>query len=331
MLARRELSSPQAWVQWLRADFQREEAEAQRLADAELRRVSPSEGTEDEPKWRMRIRIYTDSHSIRPKVLKQWAFAQFMRLIYVKNTETLVEFVIPKKVPIQAVWGVGFAQTRRFVTALNIGTGGFFWWDLPKHISTYYDELIDLETNSRVGIGVSPILRVDWSGKSRDNAGEKSLTDSARRIALTEVHLRNVALVYSMLPRPNETDMHKPFDHYLTGLALMAKADVFLPMEPSILKEFAETLKLAMKVYGDWLEPEPFSESYHRFVRDIYPAMDGRQLILDLIGAADCLPGDPKRRVTLGDAVALKSQCDLYVNSVYRKRMASHGPGPDER
>jgi len=331
MLARRELSSPQAWVQWLRADFQREEAEAQRLADAELRRVSPSEGTEDEPKWRMRIRIYTDSHSIRPKVLKQWAFAQFMRLIYVKNTETLVEFVIPKKVPIQAVWGVGFAQTRRFVTALNIGTGGFFWWDLPKHISTYYDELIDLETNSRVAIGVSPILRVDWSGKSRDNAGEKSLTDSARRIALTEVHLRNVALVYSMLPRPNETDMHKPFDHYLTGLALMAKADVFLPMEPSILKEFAETLKLAMKVYGDWLEPEPFSESYHRFFRDIYPAMDGRQLILDLIGAADCLPGDPKRRVTLGDAVALKSQCDLYVNSVYRKRMASHGPGPDER
>ena len=155
-----ELSSPQAWVQWLRAGFQREEAEAQRMADAELRRESPSEGTQDEAKWRMRIRIYTDSHSIRPKVLRQWPFAQFMRLIYVKNTEILVEFVIPKKVPIQAVWGVGFAQARRSVTALNIGTGGFFWWDLPKHISTYYDELIDLETSSRDGAFAAHVVSV---------------------------------------------------------------------------------------------------------------------------------------------------------------------------
>ena len=175
-----------------------------------------------------------------------------------------------------------------------------------------------------MGIGVSPILRIDWSGKSRESQGAP-VTDNARRIALTEVHLRNTAVVYSMLPTPSETDLHGPFDHYLTGLALMAKADIFLPMEPPALKEFSEALKLGMRVYGDWVEPEPFPEAYHRFFQAVYPDAKTRQLVLTLIGIADSFPAKPEKPITLEDAAAMKSQCDLYFNKVYHKRLANRG------
>ena len=98
--------------------------------------------------------------------------------------------------------------------ALNVGSAGFFWWHMPDKVNTFYEQLTDLETDERLGVERTPALRVDWGHH-----------------ALTRDVLGRVALCLGHLPRADDTEAHQPFNHYLTGLAFMAKTDLTMQFE----------------------------------------------------------------------------------------------------
>jgi AbiV family abortive infection protein len=147
-----ELQDARAWVQWLRDQFAEAEAKAHAAVQQELQRSRnlPSKKTKD--KWKMRIRILTDSHSIRPKTLTAWnEKSDWIKLVAVsgKKNQLIVELVLGDNVPFESLWFFGWGVARLFVTALNIGTMGFWWWRMPEQISRYYEITKASKTSTR--------------------------------------------------------------------------------------------------------------------------------------------------------------------------------------
>jgi AbiV family abortive infection protein len=72
MVKYRELkSTPRDWVRWARDEFVKVSESEQALLQAELART-PDENSASTPRWRLNVRLYCVSHSIRPKLLNAW-------------------------------------------------------------------------------------------------------------------------------------------------------------------------------------------------------------------------------------------------------------------
>lgn len=54
-----------------------------------------------------------------------------------KNSgELIITMTMPSAVSVHALWEAGYLYSRKFVAALNIGSFGLFWWQLPLNISS---------------------------------------------------------------------------------------------------------------------------------------------------------------------------------------------------
>jgi hypothetical protein len=99
------------------------------LQKAELERRKALPGTRTKDKWKLRVRIFSDSHSIRPGLLKTWNDeTDWIKLVPVsgKKNQLIIEFLFGDNVPVEGLWYFGWGVARHLVTALNIGTMGFW-------------------------------------------------------------------------------------------------------------------------------------------------------------------------------------------------------------
>jgi len=67
-----ELQSTRKWVDWLKQEFDKAEKEGQDAIRQELQRKPPKDSEKLQEKWKVKIRLFTNSHSIRPKPLNKW-------------------------------------------------------------------------------------------------------------------------------------------------------------------------------------------------------------------------------------------------------------------
>jgi hypothetical protein len=106
---------------------------------------------------------------VRPKILSTWIKRiDWIKLLPVpeKKDQLLVEFILGDNIPIEALCFFGWGVARHFVSALNIGTMGFWWWRMPQHINRYYESLEDLDTKRQIAVERAPSLKIDW-GRNR--------------------------------------------------------------------------------------------------------------------------------------------------------------------
>jgi hypothetical protein len=202
---------------------------------------------------------------------------------------------VPLKVQIVDVWNMAFQQAFVFVTALNIGTAGFFWWYLPEFVSTFCESIRDLEHNAAVEIRRTPELRFSWG-----------------HLALKAPDLNNVAVVLPWIVRSSQEQI-EPFQRYFKALALMAKNDIFFQFEPNIVVEFIGAFREAMRSNGDWDGNQVtldaaiavlFGSLSSEFVQTV-----NEQVML----ASQIEAKRPARPVTLEDAGKAKIIFDAYM------------------
>ena len=144
----------------------------------------------------------------------------------------------------QAVSYAGFGYSNALLAALNIASGGLFWWQQPTHLSRFYDSLIDLENNVKAEIGRSPELKIGWP-----------------RAVLDSETLDRVVVAFVAIPKPDDRAKHEPFNHYLTGVGYLAKTDVFLQFEFQAYGAFLASLTAALRIYRPDLGPD-FAVAY---------------------------------------------------------------------
>jgi AbiV family abortive infection protein len=235
--------TPKEWLTWIRDEIQNSEAKAMAVLQKEMERgfTPGEEGLEY--KWEIKIRFYSQSHSIRPKPLNQWNDkVTWIKLFPVDKKKDRLDAIIkiPKFITIKGIYYVSFGFSNLLLTALNLASGGFFWWQEPKNLSTFFESLVDTEEKMTGKIGRSPELKLGWPQATLDEA----ILD--RAIAL-----------FSAMPQPNEPpEASEALSHYMTGIALMAKTDVFLQFEFQSYGAFLSAVKSTLRMYREELGSE---------------------------------------------------------------------------
>lgn len=293
-----ELGTVVAWGKWLREQFSKAEADGRAMLQRELERSQNLPAAKTKDKWRLRIRIYSGSHSIRPGVLTKWnEKSDWIKLSAVqgKNNQLLVDFILGDNVPIESLWFFGWGLARSFVMALNIGTMGYWWWRLPEFVSRYHESLCDLENDSDFDIKRNPSLEQNW-GENR---------------VLKEQDLGRVAMCMAALPRPGENDRLTPFNFYTGGITFLSLNDIHWQCELQAYGNFHECLKAMMKASGEWNEGQDYVEAFLRFYDDAFPNTPERERFKVLCTAFETKSFDGIT-VELNEAVAMKLFCDQY-------------------
>jgi AbiV family abortive infection protein len=156
---------PRAWVMWARHEFEKIDADEKAHLQKELARL-PSTPDNAKPKWVIKIRLYTPSHSIRPKVLNFWnQHVGWAKLIAVASKrELLLQMTLGDSIAVQDIYDVGLSASKLCIAALNMGSLGFVWYDLPRQTSRYYETMRDVDAPTMdVSAGRHPGILGDGS------------------------------------------------------------------------------------------------------------------------------------------------------------------------
>jgi AbiV family abortive infection protein len=302
------LGGPRAWMEWLKATVDEADSAAMEAAKREINRVAPSDSDErNKDKWRMRFRLRSASHSIRPKPLAVWNRGQlWIRLEKAKKDELLVDMTFPASILADRLYLTGWGLARTFTVALNIASLGFFWWELPRHVSRYYEKLEDLEAGQEVKLDRSPALRVDWGTHVLD------LGALVRTAELFPV-LAKSAPDHPLAPA---------LSRYIEGLTWLSKSDIHMEFHAHSFGVFYEAFRLAIAALETDAHAAPLTPAVvGDAIKALHPEFDE---IDRYVGAGEAFVS---RRVlpssfTLEQAAVMKAVCDHFLIKKLLKRHA---------
>lgn len=305
-----EFGDARIWVTWLKEQFSLIEAENRRQLERELERSRsvPDQGTKN--KWKIRIRIISQSHAVRQKPLNNFnSKIDWIKLTAVpsKPNQMIVEFIFKENIPINALWWFGWGVARSFVTALNIATMGFWWWHLPEHIDTYYESIEDIDTKARISIARTPSLKVDWGANRR----------------LTDEDMLRTALTLVSLPGPSATkEEQQPFGYYIGGLTFLAINDVNWQCELQSFGNLFEGLLGFMEKFGDFKAGGDSLSAVERIIDEMIPSLRHYSKLVEILPAF-AMRNPAGITVTLSEVAAMKILCDTYYQYRALKRFAA--------
>lgn len=152
------------WVKWLKKQFDDNNDEIRKIVEAELNRKKPKGKEAKKAKYKIKVKLYSDSHSIRKKVLNEWnEKIDFIQLDTDDKRTLFCTFNLTKIFSPHGLWPQGWGIARSFAIALNIATRGFIWWNVEKDIEKYYEEIWDVEKNMRLEARPQKRLAVNWN------------------------------------------------------------------------------------------------------------------------------------------------------------------------
>jgi len=291
------------WMTWVHEEVSAAEAKTKEMMEKEINRLAPTGVLANKPKWRLKIKLHTLSHSIRHKELNAWN----ERVIWVKlypttdKSELLVEFLLPAKIPVNELWQTGIQMCSMFAVSLNIATVGYFWWYLPEFVSTYYEEMVDLETKAKLEVGYKEPVMMNW-----------------KRTALKAPQLQTAGMILTHLMMWATKEQSLAYSRYMQGIALLSKNDVFGDFSGQALVHFAYALRMALESYGDWDGvQENFEQAAAVTLDRIWSQPEMLAEFKSLMEAADALEKrqSPSRPINLEETMKLKAFCDAYLIS----------------
>jgi AbiV family abortive infection protein len=293
------------WVRWARGEF----AKVAESEKEHLQRELTRQSGEGKPKWLMKVRLQTPSHSLRQKTLNFWndrIEAVKLRTAGTKNNDLLLEMTLNDHVKVDGLFDFGLAFSKLHIVVLNIGTAGFFWYEISGQTEAYYESIQDLGApHMKLAIGRLSGLPAEWS---ENLPGEKK----RRRVPMEEAHL-NIAMmglgVFGSMPNEEAEPI---FGQYLSGLTLLSKTDMHLSLEGQARDAFLKALRRAMYRFGDLQsEDADLLPALHLAMATVIPEEAHRDQVFAQIEA----PGN----VSIGGAVAAKRAADLYLALVARR------------
>jgi AbiV family abortive infection protein len=289
------------WVEWAKSEFEKFSSEARAAMHRELSRRPGDKGSE-RLKWRIRTRVYTASHSLRPKILNYWNDRiDIVKLVFTgKNDEFILELMLNDRVLLPDLYGHALGFTKMMLAFLSIGSIGYFWFGKADFTRRVFEEVKDLgQPNFKLDIG--PRL---------------SFWDSGRAVALTEQHIQHAIECMSTFMPMAERTAEPIFWPYFQGLALIAKSDVHVGMEAQARQAFVAALRAALRLYGLWDGAEAsFRDALDRAFQSIIVEAEHRATVF-----AALEPAASARPPTLENVITTKQLADLFLIRTARER-----------
>lgn len=300
-----EIGNVRDWIHWLKEQFDQNDADVRNIIEEELRREKPDKKEGLKPKYKIKVRINSESHSIRSKELNKWnEKIEFIKLYSDGKRDLICNFFLPKATHIQATWLIGWGMARAFVTALNIATKGFFWWHIPKDRSRFYEDMWDLERNMRMGVEQKPELTVNF----------KDL-----HWVLKDADLGRASMIFYYITKIRDKEEGIPFNDYVLGLAFLAKNDIHLRFELNAFAQFFQALKNALRTSGDWDGKSDFKEAVHRQFSKLEDFKNLDEYLQ--WGEEQELAPDkkPSKNITLTEVFGMKLYAEVYLEILAKR------------
>ena len=302
------------WMTWLQGEVLTAEANSRQIMEKEINRVAPTGVLANKPKWRLKIKLHTLSHTIRHKELNDWNDQVIWVKLHPTNnkTELLVEFLLPAKIPVGLLWPTGIQMCSIFAVALNIATFGYFWWYLPEFVSTFYEEMVDLDTKAKLTIDYKAPVMGGW-----------------KRTALKAQQLKTAGMILTYLMSFATKEQSLSYSRYMQGIAMLSKNDVFGDFTGQALVHFAHAFRMGLASYGEW---DGMQESFEQAaVSALGKLWDSPGILAEfksLMEAADRLEKQEQssRPINLDEAIKLKVFCDAYFASRASQEMQKTHP-----
>ena len=115
-----------------------------------------------------------------------------------------------------------------------------------------------------------------------------------------------------ILDNIDEKEKHEPFNHYLTGLGMLAKTDIHLQFELLAFRHFFLCLKSAFKTYEKWDTKSDFMEALNKWKERIVPDEFDYENLFNLANKSlDTV--DIHNKVTLKEVGQMKFICDVFL------------------
>ena len=289
----------EGWIRWIKARYEERQEHNRTLAEKELARQQPGENESREPKWKVKVKLISASHSIRQKPLNEWnSRFDWIELRSGNKNELFMILHLPKSVPVQGLWAQGHDLSQKLMVALNIGSFGFFFWELPKRIATFAESIFDVETNSKVVLQRSPALAIDW-----------------RQEALTSRQLELTAMAFVYFAR--EQKVPTIFAHYLSGLTFMAKIDIDFILTTNAFMSFWSCLEEAFISHESGCSADQFEERFRARAHEFGVDKDFVLSLLELSKKAK-EANESLKDITLKEVAMMKVLCDVYLIRMIR-------------
>lgn len=310
------LGDVRAWVTWHRSEIERATQDALQTTQAELEKSREPRTHPPKPKWKVRLRIETQSHAIRPKALRAWNESfEWIQLSAsakkksrgVVSQDLLVDILFLDNLPLDGLWQAGLATARRFLVALNIATRGFWWWHMPQNTSRYYEEITDLERTMQIAMDRNPELVVGW--------GDGRVLDDPDVSLLRQV--------FAILPMPDALES-RAYEYYLGGLTFLSINNIHWQCEPQALGNFLECLRHMLMSGESPDSREAFVDSVRKALEETFPDLDNaeKERIIAL-ASAHVTPQADTVGANLRDVAMIKTVCDLLFLQRIRPRLFS--------
>lgn len=297
------------WMEWVRGEFARRAAEGEEMVRVELMRKPGKRG---KPRWKVRTRVFTPSHAIRPKTLKYWnERIDIPKLIYAnKKDEFILELNLDDNVTLANLYGHALSLTKMLLSFLSIGSIGYFWFERPDFTRQVFEEVRDLE---------KPGFKLEVQPKY-------TFWDTDRAPALSEQHLQHaVECMAAFLPLRDQ-EAEPIFGPYFQGLALLAKSDVHVSTEMTVKNAFIASLCGAIRHFGGWDgQQASLAETLDRLFTPIIPDDNHRKQVLAALHPP--IPSGPISPATittkqLVDLYLIRTARDIWLNSARNSKPA---------
>ena len=293
-----------AWASWARAEIEEIEQRSAEILKEELARKVAPDG-EHKPRWRMKATIHTPSHSIRPKVLKQWndKLGSVLELLYTAKKDSFdLRLTLHDNTGISELNGRATHLAKLTVACLNLGSIGYFWFQRPGYEHQLFRQVKDLERDDMTLLMEKP---------------KPSFWGDGRAVALTEQHISR-ALECMVAFMPMTEDKALPiFGPYFDGLALIAKSDVYVSFDELARHAFGAILRGALHKFAGWDgNSHTFEPTFHAAFSSFMPEKDHRDQMLHTIS-----PKEPHPKLALWERLrSTKQMADLYLMHVARQK-----------
>lgn len=292
------------WIKWLKEVYEKNQTEMRELLEAELKSGPVSGEDRNKPKWRVKVKIITPSHSIRKKPLNDLnSRSKNIKLHYIDNHSLMLELLFPKALPVAGLWDFGWGTSRMFILSMNIATNGLFWWNVKIDTARYYEEIWDLETNAGVTVEMNPRLQIGWQ---------------ELRWVYKDLEISVTFLVFNFLQGKWKPGSDSYFEDYATGMSALGKNDVHLRIEISAFNYFFKALKRAMLENKDWDGKSDFVDAYQKRISHFYPVRTKEMEKYFTVGFEIEKNHQYAKPVTVQDVVAIKTYCDKYFLTLAR-------------
>jgi hypothetical protein len=305
-----------AWLRWARAEIEQIEAAGRETLQREMARKVDT-GKTSTPKWLIKVRLYTPTHSVRQKVLNQWNDRVYWAKLRAvdKKSELLMELIINDNVPIADLFDEGMMVSKLHIAMLNIGSGGVFWFELSSQTQAYFEKVEDLEFQMEVKMAKRSGLAKEWIAAGP--GGRKF-----KRSALEKAHMENAMTCLAAFAPMTNDEAEPIFGQYFTGVTMLCKTDLHLGVEKPARNAFVQALRNALQRFGDWNGDEGnFKAGLSRAIESCVPDEAHRRLL------CEGLDVEPAGKVALPHAMEAKMITDLYLAIVARRLVAERLKG----